>query len=759
MAIAPRSQHFLGRITSASALWKRSPSCRQLSACSNGWRSSSPSWSVAAAPIPSIKFPNNPREQQRYHHCESGSSGDSGKNHTNLPPRMTISRAARLFRTSKLTSQQLCQHSHNLAHFGEESLRLNAYAKLLPLDQVLEQAQKSQERIQNGTPKSLLDGIPVTIKSNIAVGRFWEMPNACSAILTHGGEDNNGASMGRKGDDCADSNNNVYESDIARRLLKDCGAVIIGITNMDDFGMGSLGINNGLHHRSNTQEETTQQKQYSPTYNPVPWMQRLTSLLDSQGQSLTSDDGDDDYWMQQIQSSTPGNPHGINDEYALADLLEEVQYWVCGNGTEQDSRRNDESPLISPGGSSSGAAATTAHGSSLLSIGTDTGGSIRLPSAWTSTVGFKPSYGTWSRYGVVSYASSLDTVGFITGTTECAEIAWQCLGKKSNGASDDGIISGWDGQLSRDSTARVYHKDDNHRHVGRTYDTPLTDLSSTTTAKPLANIRVGIPSAFSLQELPPQIAAAWSESADCLKNVGGATLVSISESELSSEWIKMALASYYVLACAEASSNLSRYDGVRYGMDLDLDACANVDSADGTDFRPLLDMTALEQQISATRAFGFGEEVQRRVLAGTSVLSSDRFHTHYEAAAVVRAKLTQSLESVFRSSLNDRHDEGEKVDVMLVPTALSFPCTLNPIHGDGITGEIDPTAAFANDVMTIPISLGGFPSVSVPVNAQNLNSAKDCPADGNAGSNLIGMQIFASKGSEDLVLRVGNALQ
>jgi len=446
----------------------------------------------------------------------------------------------------------------------------------------------------------------------------------------------------------------------------------------------------------------------------------------------------------------------------LADLLDEVQYWVCDNIEENTSRKNgesayskDPSPLLSPGGSSSGAAASTAHGSSFLSIGTDTGGSIRLPSAWTSTVGFKPSYGTWSRYGVVSYASSLDTVGFITGTTECAEIAWRCLGNTSNDTSADGRTNQWNGQMGRDSTARVYHdvdkigNDDHHQHQSPT----------TASAKPLANIRVGIPSAFSLQELPPLIAGAWSDSANYLQNVGGATLVSISESRLSSEWIKLALASYYVLACAEACSNLSRYDGVRYGMDLDLDAYATIDSMNDKDFHSLFDMTALEQQISATRAYGFGEEIQRRVLAGTSVLSSDRFHTHYEAAAVVRAKLSQSLVSAFRSSHNLGTDESDKVDVMLVPTALSFPCTLNPLHGDGITEEIDPTAAFANDVMTIPVSLGGFPSISVPVKVESLNSVNDCSADDNGENNQIGMQIFASRGSEELVLRVANALQ
>mmetsp|Transcript_52795 Transcript_52795/g.112163 ORF Transcript_52795/g.112163 Transcript_52795/m.112163 type:complete len:675 (-) Transcript_52795:84-2108(-) len=674
---------------------------------------------------------------------------------------MTISRAGRLFRTNQLTSQQLCQHSHNLALFGDNSLCLNAYSKILPLDQILEQAQESDERIQNGTPKSLLDGIPVSIKANVAVGRFWEMPHACSAILAYDGRTNN--IDNRKGEEFS-STNNFHESDIAKKLLTDCGAVVIGITNMDEFGMGSLGINNGVHHQS--KQCITEQKQYSPTYNPLPWISMIRSLK----QHFPRDEDEEDvYWLQLIKNSKPENPHGIDDENALGNLQHEVQRWISDNVEESFSRRKNESahfthssPILSSGGSSSGAAVAAAHGSSLLSIGTDTGGSLRLPSAWTSTVGFKPSYGTWSRYGVVSYASSLDTVGFIARTAECAQIAWSCLRKRTHETGSDEDTHQWSGHLGRDSTSRVYHdvekidNDDYHSidHTG----TPLTGQLSTG-AKPLTNVRIGIPSAFSIQELPPLIAATWSDSANYLQNFGGATLVPISSSRLSSEWIKLALASYYVLACAEASSNLSRYDGVRYGMDLGLDTHSCEESTNYKKTYPLIGMKALEQQISATRAYGFGEEIQRRILAGTSVLSSDRFHTHYEAAAVVRTKLSQSLANLFRSSQNNAAEESDKVDVVLVPTALSFPCTLHPTDGDGIMEDVDPTAAFANDVMTIPISLGGFPSISVPVTEKSLNNVNDCSTDAILEMNQVGMQIFASRGSEELVLRVAITLQ
>jgi aspartyl-tRNA(Asn)/glutamyl-tRNA(Gln) amidotransferase subunit A len=658
---------------------------------------------------------------------------------------MTIARASRLFRSCKITSEQLCHHSYNLAFFAENSLHLNSYAKLLPLEQILQQASQSDERIKNGNSKGLLDGIPVTFKANIAVGRYWEMPNACSAILSsaHEIEDTFNSDEG----ECS-SNNQVYESDIARRLLNDCGAVLIGITNMDEFGMGSLGINYGLCR-------DVQHKRSSPTYNPVPWMQRLASLLESKQYLRIKDCEKDDYWVEKLLNSTPGNPHGIHDENCLADLLEEVQYSIRG---KENCHRTDEFPLLSPGGSSSGAAVTASHGSSLLSIGTDTGGSLRLPSAWTSTVGFKPSYGTYSRYGVVSYVSSLDTIGFITATTECAEIAWRCLGAKSKVARADGASSRWNVQLSRDSTARVYHKesklcDDSHIHRPLDQHTLFSGETMAMAKKPLANIRVGIPSAFSLEEIPPIIASAWSESARSLQNNGGATLVTISESKLASAWIRLGLSSYYVLACAEASSNLSRYDGLRFGVNVNLDSLHSDHDANNG---PLCDMTALERQISANRAHGFGGETQRRVLAGTSVLSSDRFHTHYEAAAVARANISRSLENLFRSSFTNDVDD-DKVDVMLVPTALTFPPKLNPVNGDDMQ-QTDPTAAFANDVMTIPISLGGLPSVSVPVNVDKLNIENGLPNNIDL-RNMIGMQIFASRGSDDLVLRVANELQ
>jgi len=622
----------------------------------------------------------------------------------------------------------------------------------------------------------------VTVKANVAVGRWWMMPSSSSAILMDERDNNdiNGtASDFNNNNDIEDEE--VYESDIAKKLLKECGAVLIGITNMDEFGMGSLGLNSGIslqdsgNHCNNVTGSSTDdskqaqqyfdKKQYAnPIYNPLPWMHRL-SMLQSHNQHYNDNDDPDQYWIEQIQNSTMQNPHGISDEDALEELLNEVRYWTQPPHNDGDSSTNIEassrdytatttSPLLSSGGSSSGAAVTIAHGSSLLSIGTDTGGSLRLPAAWTSTVGFKPTYGTFSRYGVVSYASSLDTVGFVTGSVECARIGWECLSgsdRRSKSNDDDYERSCVDFNKSRDATARVYHDDGCYGLL--TSQQHQQQEPTTDTVKPLANIRIGIPNAFSLHETPPLIANAWSAAANTLQNIGGATLVPIPESVVSSEWIKLSCAAYYVLACAEASSNLSRYDGVRFGLDVDLNDFANLDNVQGyEEYHPLSNMTALEEKIATTRVLGFGDEVQRRVLAGTSVLSSDRFHTHYEAAAVVRAKVSQSIERAFRSTaINNGGVDDDKVDVMLVPTALSFPCTLNPHLGDRMMDDMDPTAAFGNDVMTIPISLGGFPSISVPAQDDNDNSDR-------REKDVVGLQVFGMRGSEDIVLQVANAI-
>eukprot|EP00984_Skeletonema_dohrnii_P013796 scaffold5751_cov115-Skeletonema_dohrnii-CCMP3373.AAC.1 len=302
--------------------------------------------------------------------------------------RLTISRAAHLLKSLQLTPQQLCQHAHNLATFGEHSLHLNAYVKLLPWNDVLQQAQLSHDRITNGQRKSWLDGIPVTVKANVAVGRWWMMPHSSSAILMEERDNNDNGTATIGGDfnhnsDTEEAAEEVYESDIAKTLLKDCGAVLIGITNMDEFGMGSLGLNSGissLHDGGNNYNnvigssngDSEQEKIYldkkqyaNPIYNPLPWMNRL-SMLQAHNQHYNNNDDPDQYWIEQIQNSTAYNPHGIENEDALEELLDEVRYWTQPPHHDGDNDINTAassrdyysatSPLLSSGGSSSGAA-------------------------------------------------------------------------------------------------------------------------------------------------------------------------------------------------------------------------------------------------------------------------------------------------------------------------------------------------------------------------------------------------------------------
>jgi aspartyl-tRNA(Asn)/glutamyl-tRNA(Gln) amidotransferase subunit A len=428
---------------------------------------------------------------------------------------------------------------------------------------------------------------------------------------------------------------------------------------MDEFGMGSLGTNS----RSVTGEPLL-------TKNPLPYLRKLR-LDESVGEKSIDE--------------------------TIAEIIRLPQDFIIEKHAEAFDGKD---AIFSAGGSSCGSAASVAHGSALLSLGTDTGGSVRLPSAWCGLVGLKPSYGLLSRHGVVSYASSFDTVGILAKSVDCATLSLDVLAQR--------------GGASRDSTFSSY----------RSLDFVPELLGNTNVRKddnPLSGIRVGIPCAFSVEECPPEIKSAWSNAAEWLQQ-HGASIEEISVDDIAPDLVKTALSAYYVLVCAEASSNLSRYDGFRYGVPAETTVLSDAD-ADS-------DMTLLERQYSATRKQGFGTEVARRILCGTSVLSSDRFHTHYEAAAKLRAALSRQLHTVLR----------DKVDLLLIPTALSLPCRIDE-------DDIDSTVMFANDIMTVPPSLAGLPSVSVPIRIE--------------GEEIFmgSLQLIGPRLREDIVLKAGNVLE
>jgi aspartyl-tRNA(Asn)/glutamyl-tRNA(Gln) amidotransferase subunit A len=466
-----------------------------------------------------------------------------------------------------------------------------------------------------------------------------------------------------------------YDSKVVERL-KSAGCIIIGQTNMDEFGMGSLGTlsNRGI------------------VRNPY------------------------DCGGNFFSKHNPSNENNKRD-----DDIEQLIH-IIRDTTHHHSRNDviDNELFKATGGSSSGSAVSVAIGASILSIGTDTGGSIRLPAAWCGIVGLKPTYGSISRYGLVSYASSLDTIGIMGRSVQCASMGWNVL-MNANDANGSNIHLE---QNISDSTACFVKR-----------NTPSIQVQTnpeqeTKSNKPLEGTIIGIPEAFSVQGISPDIIHQWEKACYILEEQG-ATLKTISSKLISPELVKMSLPAYYVLTCAEASSNLARYDGLRYGNDIFNNASHGKDHG------------SREDRYSKTRRL-FGKEVQRRILAGTSVLSSDRFHSHYEAALKCRAKITLQLNRVLE----------HECDAILIPSSVGHP----PVLQNGKTMDsvdekhvVDGTEAFMNDIMTVPISLAGLPSLSIPMKVTLESSSES--------HGVVGMQIVGPAMGEESIFEIASSLE
>jgi aspartyl-tRNA(Asn)/glutamyl-tRNA(Gln) amidotransferase subunit A len=573
---------------------------------------------------------------------------------------LTIRKAARLIDVGLISCEELASFCHSLAVAGEMVWNLNAYTNIVSRDDILDAARESDRRKRYGESLSVFDGIPMSFKSNIAVK---ELPlTAGSCILGFGRRDT---------PPCG------YDADTVEILLRDKGGILIGSTSLDEFGMGSLGTN------SRNPDDGTMRR----TKNPLPFLQHLTFF---------------------------NGEESVEDDVSLASIIRLPHQAIMERHHEASESHNQQyqSEVYSAGGSSCGSAASVAHGSALLSLGTDTGGSIRLPAAWCGIVGLKPSYGLLSRHGIVSYASSFDTVGVLARSTDCAAAALDVLAQR--------------GDYSRDSTFSSYksqHDDSDNTPFELASEVAVAELSLDVSSESLSGIRVGIPASFSVDECPEDIRTCWSQAADVLSK-HGAEIHQISTEDISPELVQRALSAYYVLVSAEASSNLSRYDGFRYGVAADENDSGSDDA--------LSDLTPLERQYSATRRQGFGTEVSRRILCGTSVLSSDRFHTHYEAAAKLRSYLATEI----RTTLE------EKADVILIPTVLSLPHRIDE-------GRLeDNTAMFANDVMTVPASLSGLPAVSIPSAIPGQRDIFSC-----------GLQLITSRLNEHVILKAAKVLE
>jgi aspartyl-tRNA(Asn)/glutamyl-tRNA(Gln) amidotransferase subunit A len=323
-----------------------------------------------------------------------------------------------------------------------------------------------------------------------------------------------------------------------------------------------------------------------------------------------------------------------------------------------------------PGGSSGGSASAVAARLCLGATASDTGGSIRQPAALTGTVGVKPTYGRCSRWGMVAFASSLDQAGAIARTVKDSAI----------------LLREMCGHDPKDSTSAPA-------------DVPDFEAALGESAK---GLKVGIPKEYRVDGMPPEVDSLWEQGVEWFRAAGAEI------KDVSLPHTRYALPAYYIIAPAEASSNLARYDGVRYGR-----------RVDGND---LIDM------YESTRADGFGAEVKRRVLIGTYVLSAGYYDAYYLKAQKVRTLIKQDFDTVF-----------EDVDVLLTPTTPGPAFAIKE-------KQANPLEMYLNDIFTVPVNMAGLPGLSVPA--------------GLTEDRLpLGLQVIGRPFDEATMLRAGQVIE
>jgi aspartyl-tRNA(Asn)/glutamyl-tRNA(Gln) amidotransferase subunit A len=347
--------------------------------------------------------------------------------------------------------------------------------------------------------------------------------------------------------------------------------------------------------------------------------------------------------------------------------------FAMGSSNETSFFGNVQSPIdknLVPGGSSGGSASALAANLTPITIGTDTGGSIRQPASFTGTVGLKPTYGSCSRYGIVAFASSLDQAGPMSkDVKDCALL--------------QEIISTYD---EKDSTSIDFKRNE--------YSKELTNN--------IKGKKIGIPKEYRVDGMPKEIEDLWTKGIEYAKDCGAEIV------EISLPHTNYALPTYYIVAPAEASSNLARYDGVKYGF-----------RSKGEN---LIDM------YEKTRSEGFGAEVQRRIMIGTYVLSSGYYDAYYLKAQKVR-KLIK----------NDFDDAYKKVDAILTPSTPSAAFKIGEKTND-------PVSMYLNDIFTVPVNLAGLPAISIPAGVD----VKGYP---------LGLQIIGKAFDEQNILNIAYAME
>jgi aspartyl-tRNA(Asn)/glutamyl-tRNA(Gln) amidotransferase subunit A len=357
-----------------------------------------------------------------------------------------------------------------------------------------------------------------------------------------------------------------------------------------------------------------------------------------------------------------------NDEFAMGSSNETS---FMGPVISPWRRKGANTPLV-PGGSSGGSAAAVAAHLCAGATGTDTGGSIRQPAAFTGIVGLKPTYGRCSRWGIVAFASSLDQAGPFARTVRDAAI----------------LLRSMAGHDAKDTTSA---------------DLPVPDYEAAV-GQSVKGKRIGIPKEYRVDGMSPEIDKLWEQGRAWLK-AAGAELV-----EVSLPHTKYALPAYYIVNPAEASSNLARYDGVRYGLRA-----------------PGRDVTGMYEK---TRAEGFGKEVRRRVMIGTYVLSAGYYDAYYVRAQKVRTLIKRDFEACFQRG----------IDAMLTPA------TPSAAFGVGEKGQADPIEMYLNDVFTVTVNMAGLPGLSVPAGLD----AQGLP---------LGLQLIGRPFEEGTLFALGQAIE
>ena len=366
------------------------------------------------------------------------------------------------------------------------------------------------------------------------------------------------------------------------------------------------------------------------------------------------------------------------DEFAMGSSNETSVYGPAVNPWRrrgEDADADAAGGRLTPGGSSGGSAAAVAASLVPGALGTDTGGSIRQPAAFTGIVGLKPTYGRCSRWGIVAFASSLDQAGPMARTVrDCAILGRAMMGHDP-----------------LDSTSAPRE---------------VPDLEAALTGDVRGRV-VGIPREYRMDGMPREIEALWSEGARMLADAGAEIR------DISLPHTRYALPAYYVIAPAEASSNLARYDGVRYGRR------AEIGRGDG-----------VTEMYERTRAEGFGPEVVRRVMIGTYVLSAGFYDAYYNRARKVRALIKRDFEDAF----------ADGVDAILTPATPSAAFPL------GAMADADPVRMYLNDVFTVTVNLAGLPGLAVPAGLD----AQGLP---------LGLQLIGRPWEEGALLNAGYALE